>query len=346
MSADDLFQEAITAVKAGHRSQGRDLLIQLVEETPHHELAWLWLSELVDSPEDKIIALENALTINPNRPKARIQLEKLRREHPPQPIVQPAADPIIDKWEEALNAIHIGLERKARRLLQEIVAEQPNHPQAWWQLSLLLESPEERIVALEHLLKVDPHHEKGKEILSQLQMNQRDALALGKAYEAQGDFQKAAAAYKAAMGYAPTTADKLIAKKRLAEVEHHLQQDNLKKVSPVFTFVRLVAGPPILYTLLLLLHAGLNPLQISLLLYLGGVVVCLGSILSVTAQYAPPLPILQRLVGPVETRTPIKTTLLGSVGFVVMVTPFVLFFWSAMNRLELYRPIFWQNFTP
>lgn len=57
MSSSEVLQRAIQAARAGRRVEARDLLIELVEVDPRNEMAWMWLSGLVDSPEDQIIVL-------------------------------------------------------------------------------------------------------------------------------------------------------------------------------------------------------------------------------------------------------------------------------------------------
>jgi hypothetical protein len=49
----------------------------VVEAEPQNEMAWMWLTGLVDELEDKIIACENVLTINPNNKKVGAYLERL-----------------------------------------------------------------------------------------------------------------------------------------------------------------------------------------------------------------------------------------------------------------------------
>lgn len=65
-------------MKRGYRQRGRELLLQVLEADQHNEQAWLWLSAVVDSLEDQIIALENVLEINPKNEVARKGLEHLR----------------------------------------------------------------------------------------------------------------------------------------------------------------------------------------------------------------------------------------------------------------------------
>ncbi|MBI3361971.1 MAG: hypothetical protein HY023_12780, partial [Chloroflexi bacterium] len=61
------------AVKRGDKELGAELLIRATEADPRSEQAWVWLSLAVDAPEDKLVALENVLAINPNNVPARDQ---------------------------------------------------------------------------------------------------------------------------------------------------------------------------------------------------------------------------------------------------------------------------------
>lgn len=79
MNTSALLRQAIQLARDGRRAEARDIFLRIVEEDPRHELAWMWLSGLVDSLEDRIIACENVLTINPSNGKALAYLEKLKR---------------------------------------------------------------------------------------------------------------------------------------------------------------------------------------------------------------------------------------------------------------------------
>jgi tetratricopeptide (TPR) repeat protein len=72
----------ITAARQGQRAQAVELLLKVVEADQHIEAAWLWLSHVVDDPHDRLIALENALTVNPASQAAQRGLAHLRAEHP------------------------------------------------------------------------------------------------------------------------------------------------------------------------------------------------------------------------------------------------------------------------
>ena len=89
--SDLLFQEALRLARAGKRREARDLLIEIVTVDEEHELTWLWLADLVDDPEDQLIALENALTLNPHNEQAwqrlqqrqAVQAEEVSEQSPP-----------------------------------------------------------------------------------------------------------------------------------------------------------------------------------------------------------------------------------------------------------------------
>ena len=79
MSSADLLRRGIEAVQADRKVEARKIFMQVVDIDPRNELAWMWLSGLVDNLEDQIIACENALTINPENQKVRLFLDSLKR---------------------------------------------------------------------------------------------------------------------------------------------------------------------------------------------------------------------------------------------------------------------------
>ncbi len=65
-----LLRDGITAARAGQKERARDLLLRAIEQNERSEPAWLWLSGIVDDPEERRICLENVLAINPNNAAA------------------------------------------------------------------------------------------------------------------------------------------------------------------------------------------------------------------------------------------------------------------------------------
>ncbi len=75
-----LLNDGINAIRNGDRERGRDLLLQVVEADDRLEPAWLWLSQAVDDPADKLMALENALVLNPANAQVQAQAQQLRKQ--------------------------------------------------------------------------------------------------------------------------------------------------------------------------------------------------------------------------------------------------------------------------
>ncbi len=109
-----LLKEGIAAIRQGDRARGRELLLRVVEADERVEPAWLWLSVAVDDPHDKLVALENALAINPHNAPAQTQLQTLQKQlglaqpppppppppsPPPPPPLPPYADPDDDPYQ-------------------------------------------------------------------------------------------------------------------------------------------------------------------------------------------------------------------------------------------------------
>lgn len=77
---EELLKRGIAAAKAGEREMARDLLMRIVEQDERNIKAWLWLSSVVDRPDDRQICLENVLAIDPDNQVARRGLELLLKE--------------------------------------------------------------------------------------------------------------------------------------------------------------------------------------------------------------------------------------------------------------------------
>jgi DNA-binding response OmpR family regulator len=88
-----LLQQAITAIKAGDREKGRQLLTQVIKADPRNEAAWLWMTEVVERDVDRIMCLRNALKINPNNDAVKKRLAALEQPSAPPPAPQAEAAP-------------------------------------------------------------------------------------------------------------------------------------------------------------------------------------------------------------------------------------------------------------
>jgi tetratricopeptide (TPR) repeat protein len=77
---DELLRKGIAAAKSGQRERAYDLLMQVVEEDEENALAWLWLSGVADSLDDREICLENVLALDPTNAAARKGLAHVREQ--------------------------------------------------------------------------------------------------------------------------------------------------------------------------------------------------------------------------------------------------------------------------
>lgn len=78
MDVTDTLKRAIAAAKAGRKAEARRLLEMVLDADERNERAWLWLSDVVERDEERIVCLENVLTINPENEMARKGLALLR----------------------------------------------------------------------------------------------------------------------------------------------------------------------------------------------------------------------------------------------------------------------------
>lgn len=93
MATQDLLNqwlaEGIKAAQARDIRKARSLLYQVLDSDPRSEIAWLWLSAVVDNDEDRRICLENVLTLNPRNTYAQRGLKKLRNSTSPTSLAMP-----------------------------------------------------------------------------------------------------------------------------------------------------------------------------------------------------------------------------------------------------------------
>ncbi len=73
----NLLRAGIAAAKAGQKEEAHKFLMDVLRANDRNETAWLWLSGVVASNDERRICLENVLTLNPGNQTARRGLEKL-----------------------------------------------------------------------------------------------------------------------------------------------------------------------------------------------------------------------------------------------------------------------------
>jgi hypothetical protein len=100
---------AITAIRSGRKEEGRQLLNLLIQQNPNNEMAWLWMSSVVNTDEQRARCLYHVLAINPDNSLARRGLQilgivvsdsrpvKVPRDSQPIPVQRPQ-DEVTTPW--------------------------------------------------------------------------------------------------------------------------------------------------------------------------------------------------------------------------------------------------------
>ena len=119
--AEQLYQRGVAAAKGGQKTVAEKLLRQAVRLNPQHEQAWLWLSGVLEKPEDVAFCLRAVLGINPGNERARRGLEIVERAAPAasrvstlSPVAQSAA---ADGWWASWRDAQTTWRRTVRLLL-------------------------------------------------------------------------------------------------------------------------------------------------------------------------------------------------------------------------------------
>lgn len=141
---DSWLQQAIIALKAGHKAEARRLLEEGVQANPRSERGWLQLVEMVNTDQERRFCLIRVLSINHLNASARRELDALG----PGPILSPLL-------QRAAAALKAGLRTEARRLLAEVVHADPRSEQGWLWLSKAVDRDEERRFCLNQVLSLN-----------------------------------------------------------------------------------------------------------------------------------------------------------------------------------------------
>src|SRR5262249_11609918 len=66
-----LFERGVAAASSGQRRGAAGLLARVGQIEPRHEMGWLWLSGVLDEPNEIAFCLRSVLGINPHNERAR-----------------------------------------------------------------------------------------------------------------------------------------------------------------------------------------------------------------------------------------------------------------------------------
>ena len=340
MGSPTLFRAAVNEARAGNHKKSRIMLRQLLYDDPNHELAWLWLSKVSESREDKIDALEMALSINPLRKETAVLLQKLKQSSPPAD-----ADPLDKLYRQAAAAYKEGRSLQARLLLQEIVDKNREYAKAWFGLGQIGLQPEDRLFALTVGLYVDPANSKAQTQLTAMETDTSlNHFALAQRFEAFGLIDTAVTYYQKAQQHAFQAQIRQAAQVKQQQLQLEAKEINIT-TTPTLNLVRLTAGPIVLYLLLSLIVSGINPLNVTLPLLVGALTVGLGSFFIASAHQQPAHPIWQQFLGSDENPHITQQYLLTAIGVALLLLPFAIIFLTNANEFIAYYAIHPVNFS-
>ncbi len=265
-----------------------------------------------------------------NYQTTRLNKKMLARKVPPNPRL----------WlEQAHTALKEGRKEAALGLLLRYVEVDERNEQVWMMLSELAPGFQDKIVALENALTINPANVAVQGRLDRLRHASNSLLEQGKLYEEQGDQDMAIHAYLQAKMQASSLAERLEARYRLSAAQLHQEVPDYKIVGPGLNWLRLSIGPFLLYGSLLLVQGGFNPFAVSPILCLGSLAVIFGAAALVLTRSIPTILLWYtwwKDQGQWEEGA--TRNLLGLLGLILLLAPFALLLWDAWQRLQASDP--------
>jgi twitching motility two-component system response regulator PilG len=132
-------REALTAARANDKARTRELLKKASRIDAASEPVWHWLAGIAECPTESFAALEKVLALNPQNERAQAALGPAR----------------LEAGVAAAKAKDVGT---ARRLLRQVVADDPDSEQGWMWLAAVCDSPAEGQAHLCRVLAINPNN--------------------------------------------------------------------------------------------------------------------------------------------------------------------------------------------
>lgn len=336
MSSAEVLQRAIQAARAGRKVEARDLLINLVEVEPRNEMAWIWLSGLVDTVEDQIIACENVLTINPSNEKVRLYLTELQKRQQ-----SSLADKTID---DAVRLLHQAQAHAGRnetdaalRRARQALEKQEDYEEAWLLIGRISPDIDQQIAALEKASKINPSNPETASALKQARYLRANPMSAARRLEQLGKFDEALKVYNELAGKTKNSKEFDQIYNQIIRIEK-LQNENIRYVAPTSAIARLTFGWPLLYLSLILVQVGLNPFKHpTFYLWLGLPLVILGSFLISLAEVRTPHMIWEKLFEEHDDGSTFARVVTAATGWFLVIIPHVLLLLDSLNRLQNFK---------
>lgn len=336
MSSAEVLQMAIQEARAGRREEARNLLLDLVDVDPRNEVAWMWLSGLVDSLEDKIIACENVLTINPSNEKVRLYLTELQKRQ-----MASLVSKNNEEAESLLNQAKAHAEQNeidiALNLAGQALERRENYEEAWLLIGKISPNIDQQIAALENACQLNPSNIEAAAALKQARYLKANPMSAAGRLEQMGKFDEALKVYQELASKTKNSKDFDHIYKQIIRLER-LQDEKIRYVAPASAIARLTFGWPALYLSLILIQAGLNPFRhFVFYLWLGLPLVVLGSFLLSLAEVRSNHFVWQKVFDEHGDGSNFARFVTAATGWFLVIVPHVLLALDSLNRLQNFK---------
>jgi tetratricopeptide (TPR) repeat protein len=335
VSTQQILQLAIAKAKSGDKIEARDLLLQVVEENPRNEMAWMWLIGLVDSREDKIIACQNVLDINPSNDKVRSYLLNLERKQLALNAKKETTD-ARQLLKQAKARLHQKDKENALSYAMQAVEKDEKLEEAWLVIGYAATEVHQQIRAFEKALQLNPHHKETLVALENARNRKDDPLDYAVQLERLGKVDDALQLYNelAAKTQDLKTFDHIY--QQISRLER-LKKEKIQYVAPTSAIWRLTFTWPLLYFFLVFVQVGLNPFaHQAILLWMGLPWVFAGSFLLSISEVRFHHPIWRKVFGERGDGSSFARTMTAAAGWLMVIFPHLILLLDSLNRLRTF----------
>jgi tetratricopeptide (TPR) repeat protein len=336
MDSVELLRQALQAARSGRELTARDLFQDVVRMDPDNEVAWMWLSGLLDPLEDRIAACERVLSINPGNQKIRAYRDRLLKDFNAERQVKMAA--LDEEVQQVRWYVEDGRRDEALLLLQNILRKANGYKEAWSLFADLSVNINDKVRAYEAIVLSDPSDKAAREALKRYRYFQHNPLELATQYEEDGELGKALELYQVLATEAGNSSEFERIYKNIVRLED-AKIENVRHIKPTITILRLSAGLPLLYLFEILTQEGLNPIKHPAPdLWFGIPMVALGSFFVTVAGLHVRHTIWQKWFGERDEKgSNAMRALVAMTGWMLVLAPHLLLVWDSYLRMQNFQ---------
>ncbi len=335
MTAKDILQQAVGLARAGHKIEARDLLLQVVQDDPQCEVAWIWLSGLVETLEDKIIACENVLVINPSNDKVHAYLLHLKQQESLR-VEKENSGQASQLLKRAMAFLEQGDKESALYFAVQAVEKDKSLEEAWLLMGQVSPDLNEQVRAFEHALRLNPRRSETSVALDNARAFRDDPVSFAVQLERSGKIDEALEKYRELAAKAKDLQKFDHIYLQIARLEK-LKKENVQFVAPTSSIWRLTFTWPLLYFFLVLVQVGLNPFaHPSIFLWLGLPWVFVGSLLLSVSEIRSRHAIWRKVFSQRGEGSNTARMITATAGWLLVILPHIILLLDSINRLKLF----------